>query len=62
MNGKQKGSADLWAIVLLVWLAASWLTHIVVCLKTASWGFLIAGAVMFPIACIHGTGIWLGVF
>lgn len=27
-----------------------------------AWGFLIAGAIIFPIAWIHGTGIWLGIF
>jgi hypothetical protein len=54
--------SDFGALVLFIWGAASWLTHVVVCLKTASWGFLIAGALMFPIAMVHGTGIWLGVW
>lgn len=58
---KQEGNA-LVGLLLLVWIAAAWLTHIVVCLKTASWGFLIAGAIVFPIAWIHGTGIWFGWF
>lgn len=49
-------------IVAVLWIALSWVTHVVVCLKTASWGFLIAGAIVFPIAWIHGTGIWLGWF
>jgi hypothetical protein len=39
---------------------AAWLTHVVVCLKTGSWGFLIAGAIFFPIGIVHGIGIWLG--
>ena len=56
----QKGNADVVGLVALVWLAASWLTHVAVCLKTGSWGFLIAGALIFPIAWIHGTGIWFG--
>lgn len=50
------------AFMVLAWLIFSWLTHVVVCLKTASWGFLIAGAIMFPVAVIHGTGVWFGVF
>lgn len=61
----QRGSSDagaLFGLVLVVWVFASWLTHVVVCLKAASWGFLIAGAILFPIAVIHGTGIWFGVF
>lgn len=40
----------------------AWFTHVVVCIKTASWGFLIAGAIFFPIAIVHGFGIWIGVF
>jgi predicted membrane channel-forming protein YqfA (hemolysin III family) len=44
------------------WVVLAWLTHVVTCLKTASWGFLIAGAVFFPVGCVHGTGIWFGVF
>ena len=47
---------------LVAWVLGAWVTHIVVCLSTASWGFLIAGALLFPIAWIHGTGIWLGWF
>lgn len=47
-------------IILVAWVFCSWLTHVMVCIKTASWGFLIAGALVFPIANIHGTGIWLG--
>ena len=43
---------------LTLWMLASWLTHIVVCIKDGSWGFLIAGALLVPIAWIHGTGIW----
>lgn len=49
-------------LLLLAWVAAAWLTHVIVCLKTASWGFLIAGAIMFPIAVVHGTGAWFGVW
>ena len=47
---------------IILWAVASWLTHVVVCIKSASWGFLIAGALFFPIANIHGTGIWLGLW
>lgn len=50
---KQNGNTTigmLMALFFVVWLVASWLTHVIVCLKTASWGFLIAGAIVFPIA------------
>ena len=38
----------------------SWLTHIIVCLSTGQWGFLIAGAIFAPIGMVHGIGIWFG--
>ena len=41
---------------------AAWLTHIFNCLQNGEWGFLIAGALFFPIAIIHGFGLWLGVW
>jgi hypothetical protein len=53
---------NLFGFVCLVWIVASWLTHIAVCLAAGKWGFLVAGALLFPIAWIHGTGIWLGFF
>jgi vacuolar-type H+-ATPase subunit I/STV1 len=46
----------------IVWVIAAWITHVVVCLKAGTWGFLIAGAIFFPVAVIHGTGIWFGAF
>ena len=39
---------------------AAWLTHIFVCIRTGAWAFLIAGAVFFPVAVIHGIGLWFG--
>jgi hypothetical protein len=41
---------------------AAWVTHIVVCIKSASYLFLIAGAILPPIGVIHGWGVWLGVW
>jgi len=43
-----------------MWAFGAWLTHVIVCIQTASWGFLIAGALAFPVAIVHGTGIWFG--
>ena len=61
MNGRyQKGGAEVYGLALVAWIIAAWITHVVVCLKTASWGFLIAGAIFFPVAVIHGTGSWFG--
>ena len=61
MYERQKGNAGI-GVFFLLWILAAWVTHIVVCLKAASWGFLIAGAIFVPIAWIHGTGIWFGWF
>ena len=44
----------------LVLLIAPWFTHVIYCLAGAKWGFLIAGAIMFPIAIVHGVMIWFG--
>lgn len=55
-------SSEFVGIGLILWVSLAWFTHIIVCLKTASWGFLIAGAIFFPVAFVHGTGIWLGAF
>jgi len=48
--------------VFLIWGFASWITHVIVCLGTGAWGFLIGGALFFPIAWVHGTGYWFGFF
>lgn len=52
----------LFYVVLGCTLLAAWFTHIIVCLSDDRWGFLIAGALFFPIAIIHGLGIWFGFF
>jgi len=49
-----------WGICLT--LFGAWLTHVVTCLAAGLWGFLVAGAILFPIAIVHGIGIWLGVW
>ena len=41
---------------------AGWLTHVIHCLGHNQWGFLIAGALMFPIGVLHGWGLWFGFF
>lgn len=54
--------SELMPIVLMAWVVAAWFTHVVVCINAAKWVFLLAGAIFFPIGCVHGTGIWLGLF
>ena len=64
----EKGSTEVEVVAVLsissigLCTIASWFTHVVVCLKAGSWGFLLAGAIMFPIGIIHGFGIWIGVW
>lgn len=53
-------SISIIAIILTSFIA--WFTHIITCINTAQWGFLIAGAIAAPIGVIHGVGIWLGIW
>lgn len=39
-----------------------WFVHIGYCFATGEWGFMIAGALVFPIAVIHGCIIVCGWF
>lgn len=39
-----------------------WLTHLYACFTEQMWGFLIAGALFFPVGVVHGWGIWLGIW
>lgn len=41
---------------------AAWLQHLYTCFNEGAWGFLVAGALFFPVAVVHGIGIWLGVW
>lgn len=53
-------SAGLFIVCLWVISIASWFTHVVTCFTEEAWGFLIAGAIAFPVAIVHGIGIWFG--
>jgi predicted membrane channel-forming protein YqfA (hemolysin III family) len=53
---------DMLGILGVAWVVLAWFTHVITCLSTAKWGFLIAGAIFFPVGCVHGTGIWFGWF
>jgi hypothetical protein len=37
---------------------AAWITHIFTCFSDGLWGFLIAGALLFPIGILHGFYLW----
>ena len=46
----------------LLLIFGSWLTHLYVCFTEEAWGFLIAGAIFFPIGIIHGMGSLVGIW
>jgi hypothetical protein len=50
------------ACLFFVAMFFAWLTHVFACLTQGEWGFLIAGALFFPVAIIHGIGLWFGVW
>lgn len=56
---KIKGESEI-AIMIFIAFFAAWITHIITCFSDDRWGFLIAGALFFPVAIIHGVGIWFG--
>jgi hypothetical protein len=45
-------------IALVVASFAAWLNHIIYCFSHEAWGFLIAGAIFFPIGIFHGIYLW----
>jgi hypothetical protein len=53
---------NFYSIALAAWVFLAWLTHVIVCISTSKWIFLLAGAIFFPVGCVHGTGVWFGVF
>lgn len=53
---------DIFALAACLYVFLAWLTHVVVCISTSKWIFLLAGAIFFPIGCTHGTGVWFGVW
>jgi len=55
----QRGESEI-AGLIVIGCVAAWLTHVVVCFQAGKWGFLIAGALFFPIAIVHGVGVWFG--
>jgi hypothetical protein len=47
-------------VVIVVAAFAGWCQHLYTCFNEHYWGFLIAGAIFFPVAVVHGWGIWFG--
>jgi hypothetical protein len=59
---KERIMAENIGLVIVLIALGAWFTHVIACLAASSWGFLIAGALFFPVAVVHGVGIWLGVW
>jgi len=57
----QRGEVALGASFGMACVGA-WITHLYVCFTAAKWGFLIAGAIFFPVAIVHGFGVWFHVW
>jgi hypothetical protein len=36
----------------------AWLTHVFTCFEEGLWGFLLAGALLFPLGILHGIYLW----
>jgi hypothetical protein len=48
------------SIALVIAVIAGWVEHLIICFTIGKWGFLIAGAIFFPIGVVHGWGHWFG--
>ena len=46
------------SIILIV--LAAWFTHLVVAIQASAWMFMIAGALVAPVAIAHGVSVWFG--
>ena len=55
---KSSQENDIGPLIGLVCFLA-WLTHIFTCFGQGLWGFLVAGAIFFPIGILHGLYLWL---
>lgn len=61
MDNFDLGCLGVMAVATIISVSA-WITHVIYCFNTEQWFPLIAGAILFPIAVIHGVGLWFGVF
>jgi len=59
-KNKALGLGTLFLFVFIITSISAWMTHVITCIETEQWGFLIAGAIAAPVGIIHGVGIWFG--
>lgn len=46
-------------LLLMLTMFCAWLTHVVTCAEAQLWGYLVTGAIFFPIGIVHGFVIWI---
>ena len=51
-------SSTFWLTAIGLSCVAAWFTHIFTCFADGLWGFLLAGAIFFPIGILHGFFLW----
>lgn len=54
--------SDGLSLLVVGWVILAWFTHVIVSIQTSKWLLLLVGAIFFPVGCVHGTGVWFGVF
>ena len=54
----EENDMNLGGVLLVAWIFLSWLTHVIVCIGSSKWVFLLAGAIFFPIGILHGFYLW----
>ena len=59
-KNKFSGKGTLFLFVFIITSISAWMTHVITCIQTEQWGFLIAGAIAAPVGIVHGVGIWFG--
>jgi hypothetical protein len=58
---KSNQTAKFASLTIGLWMLAcvvAWFTHVIYCFGQLAWGFLIAGAVFFPVGILHGFYLW----
>jgi hypothetical protein len=59
-DGLQQGILTMLAFIFYCLFFAGWITHLVVAISAKAWLFMIVGALIVPVAIVHGWSVWLG--
>lgn len=47
-------------LIVVLAIFTGWITHIVISIQAQAWLFMIVGALLAPVAIVHGWSVWLG--